>query len=131
MWRKKIQKSLYKYMYSNSQCFQYIKLNKKFFFIYSKKKKKGHFITKNGLIDWFIVLNATFSNISAISLWTVLVVEEVGVHRENRRPCASNWYSPFDFYQCSEKKILKVQFSNQHLFSRCLLIYDIYTSSDN
>jgi hypothetical protein len=24
------------------------------------------------------------------------------------------------------KKIIKIQFSNQHFFSRCLLIYDIY-----
>jgi hypothetical protein len=28
--------------------------------------------------DWFIVFNATFSNISAISWWPVLVVEEAG-----------------------------------------------------
>ena len=32
----------------------------------------------NGLI-WFIVFNTTFSNISAISWWPVLVVEEAGV----------------------------------------------------
>ena len=31
------------------------------------------------LIDWFIVFNATFSNISAISWRPVLVVEEAGV----------------------------------------------------
>jgi len=34
------------------------------------------------------VFNATFSNISAISLLPVLVVEEAG---ENYRPWASNW----------------------------------------
>ena len=34
----------------------------------------------------FIVLNATFSNISAISLRPVLVVEEARVLRENHRP---------------------------------------------
>jgi hypothetical protein len=32
---------------------------------------------------WFIVFNATFSNISAISLQPVLVVEEAGVPEEN------------------------------------------------
>jgi len=34
---------------------------------------------------WFLVFNATFSNITAISWWPVLVVEEAG------EPCASNW----------------------------------------
>ena len=36
--------------------------------------------------DWFIVFNSTFSNISAISWWPVLVVEEAGVPGENHRP---------------------------------------------
>jgi hypothetical protein len=40
---------------------------------------------------WFIVFNATFSNISAISLQPVLVVEEAGVPEENHRLWASNW----------------------------------------
>jgi hypothetical protein len=40
------------------------------------------------LIDWFLVFNATFSNISAISWWPVLEVEEAG---ENHRSWASNW----------------------------------------
>jgi hypothetical protein len=39
----------------------------------------------------FFVLNATFSNISAISWRPFLVVEEAGVSRENHRPWASNW----------------------------------------
>ena len=42
------------------------------------------------LID-FLVFNATFSNISAISWRPVLVVEEAGVPEENHRPWASNW----------------------------------------
>ena len=40
---------------------------------------------------WFIVFNATFSNISAISWWQVLMVEEAGVPSENHQPWASNW----------------------------------------
>ena len=40
---------------------------------------------------WFIVFNATFSNISAISWRPVLVVEEARVHGENHWPWASNW----------------------------------------
>ena len=43
------------------------------------------------LIDWLIVFNATFSNISAISWQPVLVVEEAGGPAENHRPRASNW----------------------------------------
>ena len=40
---------------------------------------------------WFLVFNATFGNISAISWRPVLVVEEAGVPGENHRPWASNW----------------------------------------
>jgi hypothetical protein len=39
----------------------------------------------------FIVFNATFSNILAISWRPVLVVEEAGVPGENHRPWTSNW----------------------------------------
>ena len=42
-------------------------------------------------LSWFIVLNATFSNILAISWLPVLVVGEAGVPGENHRPWASNW----------------------------------------
>jgi hypothetical protein len=34
-----------------------------------------------------MVFNATFNNISVISLWSVLLVEETG---ENRRPATSD-----------------------------------------
>jgi hypothetical protein len=36
-----------------------------------------------------MVLNATFNNISVISWWSVLLVEETEVPRENHRPIAS------------------------------------------
>jgi hypothetical protein len=39
---------------------------------------------------WFILLSATFINISAISLWSVLLVEGTGVPAENHRPVASH-----------------------------------------
>jgi hypothetical protein len=39
----------------------------------------------------FLVFNATFSNISAISWRSVLVVEEAGISVENHRLWASNW----------------------------------------
>jgi len=38
----------------------------------------------------FIVFNATFSNISVISWWSVLLVEETGETGENHRPVASH-----------------------------------------
>jgi hypothetical protein len=38
-----------------------------------------------------LLINATFSNISAILWRSVLVVEEAGVPGENHRQWASNW----------------------------------------
>jgi hypothetical protein len=43
----------------------------------------------NGLV-WFMVFNATLNYISAISWWSVLLVEETGVPGENHRPAASH-----------------------------------------
>jgi hypothetical protein len=37
-----------------------------------------------------MVFNATFYNISVISWWSVLSVEEIGGHRENHRRVASH-----------------------------------------
>jgi hypothetical protein len=39
---------------------------------------------------WFLVFNATFNNISAISWLSVLMVEETGVPGENYRPATSH-----------------------------------------
>ena len=39
---------------------------------------------------WFMVFNATFNNISAISWWSVLLVEETGVPGENHQPVAGH-----------------------------------------
>ena len=38
----------------------------------------------------FKVFNTTFNNISAISWWSVLLVEKTGVPGENHRPVASH-----------------------------------------
>ena len=40
-----------------------------------------------------MVINVTFNNISVISWWSVLLVEETGVPGENHRHVASNWSS--------------------------------------
>jgi hypothetical protein len=39
----------------------------------------------------FMVLNATFNNISVILWWSVLLVEESGVPGESHQPAASHW----------------------------------------
>ena len=39
---------------------------------------------------WFMVFNAIFNNISFISWWSVLLVEETGVPGENDRPVESH-----------------------------------------
>ena len=55
----------------------------------SRSKWKRKSINKSDLI-WFLVFDATFSNISAISWRPVLVVEEARVPGENHWPRASN-----------------------------------------
>jgi hypothetical protein len=39
-------------------------------------------ITLFRLVGWLMVFNATFNNISVISWWSVLLVEETGVYTE-------------------------------------------------
>jgi len=46
-------------------------------------------MNENELVG-FMVLNATFNNILVISWWSVLLVEEIGIPRENHRPVASH-----------------------------------------
>ena len=38
-----------------------------------------------------MVFNATFNNISVISWQSVLLVEKIGVPKENHRPATSHW----------------------------------------
>ena len=58
----------------------------------------AHFIDKIGeknILDpsacGGMVFNATFNNISVISRWSVLLVEETRVPWENHRPAAGHW----------------------------------------
>ena len=44
----------------------------------------------NKMVGWFMVLNATFNNISVISWQSVLLVGETGVHGENHSPFVSH-----------------------------------------
>jgi len=47
-------------------------------------------VSHNGLV-LFMVINATFNNISVISLRSVLLVEETGISGENHWSVASHW----------------------------------------
>jgi len=48
-------------------------------------------VAYSGLVGWFIAANATFSNILVISWWSVLLVGDTGVSRENHLTVASQW----------------------------------------
>ena len=50
------------------------------------------YVLYNAIQDWifFMVFNATSNNISAISWWSDLLVEETGGPGENSRPVASH-----------------------------------------
>jgi len=50
----------------------------------------------------------TFSNISAISWWLVLLVEEIVVLGENHRPAASHW-------QMFSHNVYRVKLARAHL----------------
>jgi hypothetical protein len=50
-------------------------------------KSTIYYYLSTGLV-WFMVFNGTFNNISVISWRSVLLLEEIGVHRENHRPVA-------------------------------------------
>ena len=52
------------------------------------KYHRQQFTNKRG---WFMVFIATFNNISVISWWSVLLVEETGVRGENHRPVVSQY----------------------------------------
>ena len=48
------------------------------------------YLRKYMVVVVVLVFNATFNNISVISWWSTLLVEETGVTRENHRPAASH-----------------------------------------
>ena len=69
-------------------------------YVYLKGKKPSadqnlisRIFMRYGLILWFgfMVLNATFNNISVISWQLVQLAEETGIPGENHRPIASHW----------------------------------------
>ena len=59
--------------------------------VYKQKTIHTSHSRKINLFIWVMMFNATFSNISVISLRSVLLVEETGVPRENHRSAAIHW----------------------------------------
>ena len=59
--------------------------------VFENKKPKGHQLNSQNLkVSMYVMMfNATFINISTISLLSVLMVEQTGVPGENHRPVAS------------------------------------------
>ena len=64
------------------------------------KNKRDRLLTTSGFFWNFkhlnfwvriMMFNTTLNNISVISWWSVLLVEEIGVSGENHRPAASHW----------------------------------------
>jgi hypothetical protein len=51
---------------------------------------KNKTILLNYPMVWSMVFNVTFNNISVISWWSVLLVEDIGVPGESHRPVASH-----------------------------------------
>jgi len=56
-----------------------------------EREKINEWQHKHDVLVWFMVFNDTFSNISAISWRSVLLVEQTGVPAENHRPTTSHW----------------------------------------
>ena len=67
-------------------------------------------------VVWFMVFNATFSNISVISWWSVLSVEETRVPGENHQPGSSHWQT------LSHTVVYKVESSNNIICRQTLAV---------
>ena len=70
--------------------FIFIELSKDGFMCWTWPSGHQYMSCCNLSLVWFMVFNATFNNISAISWRSVLLVEETGVSGETHRPVASN-----------------------------------------
>ena len=57
----------------------------------SSGKDKKIWVEFSHNLDWLMVFNATFNNITVLSWRSVLLVEETGVTAENHRPVTSHW----------------------------------------
>jgi hypothetical protein len=65
-----------------------------------------------------MVFNSTFNNISVISWWSVLLVEETGVPGENHWPVVSHWQT------LSHNVVSSTPHHERGLNSQLLLVID-------
>ena len=70
-----------------------------------------------------MVFNDTFNNISVISWWSVLLVEETGVPRENHRPAASHLQTSSHFVVSSTPRLIESRSRNVSGVMHCLHSY--------
>ena len=77
-----------------------------------------------------MVFNATFNNISVISWWSVLLMEETG---ENHRPVASNWQALSHNVVSSTPRLSGILTHNVIVMVRadCIAIYKIQLPYDD
>jgi hypothetical protein len=78
---------------------------------------QGLFLHRNQVLDWRVKVrvmgfNATFNNISVISWWSVLLVEETRVLWENHRPVASHWQTLSHNVVLSKPRLSGIQTHN-------------------
>jgi hypothetical protein len=71
------------------------------------------------MMDWIMVFNATFNNISVISWWSVLLMGKTEVPGENNRP---NNYDCIRCWNLTNNGTDKIEWINYHIF-RCQLVW--------
>ena len=63
-----------------------------------------------------MVFNTTSSNISVISWWSALLVEETGVHGENRSLATSHWQTLSHSHDCVKYSIKFASLNRKKIF---------------
>jgi hypothetical protein len=79
---------------------------------------------------WLMMIHSTFNNISAISLWWVLLVEEIGIFGENGRPVTIHQETVSHNVLSSTPRQLLVVIST-YCIARCKSNYPTLTALQN